>query len=241
VRGARTLLLVVLLGGGVAGGWASIAVVERVQRDAAALLKVQRLPGIDTLRSAPPGIAAFALANDARLVALVRRQVPDWIALVKPAGAGKFANRVGLLLAGGGLLHGDRRAVVGGLALLEGNLMVGLAVDGAKEAFGRVRPNHPGPGRWFAAGDSFPSSHAAHAFLLATVLGATFDDPGSQRALWGLASGVALQRLKEGVHYPTDVLAGGALGWWIGRGLATGRGLAAPGRPVGGAGTSPTQ
>jgi len=58
---------------------------------------------------------------------------------------------------------------------------------------------------------SFPSGHAANAFMLATLLTALL-----QRRRWwlwyGLASLVALSRVYLGLHYPVDVLAGAALG-----------------------------
>lgn len=58
---------------------------------------------------------------------------------------------------------------------------------------------------------SFPSGHAANAFMLATLLAALL-----RRGLWplwyGLASLVALSRVYLGLHYPGDVLAGATLG-----------------------------
>jgi membrane-associated phospholipid phosphatase len=206
--------------------WGVCAGVGQVRRDLASLVRIHGLPSLDG-RVRVPDAVALAIANDARIVALARRQFPDWVEDFKPLGAGKLANEIGLMLVGGGLLHGDRRAVVGGLTLLEGNLIVGVVIDGAKAAFGRVRPNHPGPGRWFAGGTSFPSSHTTHAFLIASVLSTTFDEPESRDVFWWLAVGVALQRLHEGVHYPTDVIAGGALGWWIGDRLCLAHGLVA--------------
>jgi undecaprenyl-diphosphatase len=56
---------------------------------------------------------------------------------------------------------------------------------------------------------SFPSAHASTSFaaaLLYSRLGV--DAP----ALYALASGLSLSRLYLGVHYPSDVLAGAALG-----------------------------
>ncbi|MDP1655913.1 MAG: phosphatase PAP2 family protein [Hylemonella sp.] len=61
------------------------------------------------------------------------------------------------------------------------------------------------------ANSSFPSGHAANAFMLATLLTALLRR--GLRPLWyGLASLVALSRVYLGLHYPGDVLAGAALG-----------------------------
>jgi membrane-associated phospholipid phosphatase len=214
---AAALVLVLIV-------WGTVAAVGRVTRDLESMVGAGELPSLD--RSVRvPAFVGLAIADDARIVALARRQLPDWIETFKPLGAGKLANQVALTLVGGGLTHGDRRAVIGGLTLLEGNAVLGVAVDAVKAGFGRVRPNHPGPGRWFAGGDSFPSSHTAHACLLASVLSATLDEPEWRGVFRALAFAVALQRLHEGVHYPTDVLAGGALGCRIGERLAAAHGL----------------
>jgi membrane-associated phospholipid phosphatase len=219
-------ILVLVFAVAAAAGLAAVATVQRVRGDCDALVRLDHLPTLEQ-RAQLPALVGFAIANDARVVELVRLQLPAWIGAFKPLGAGKLANVIGLTLVGGGLMHGNRRAVLGGVTLLEGNMILGVAVDGLKDSFGRVRPNHRGPGRWFAGGTSFPSSHTAHAFLMATVLSTTFDEPESRDVFWWLAVGVALQRLHEGVHYPTDVIAGGALGWWIGDRLCLAHGLVA--------------
>jgi membrane-associated phospholipid phosphatase len=201
----------------------------QLERDAAALVTVSGPLPKDRL-ALGLGLVELAASDETRWVALARQELPGWIDSFKPLGAGRTANIVGASLLANGLVRRERRSMIGGLTLLEGNLILGVVVDVSKQAFGRVRPNHPGPGRWFAGGDSFPSSHAAHAFLIASVLGATLEEPESQWIIFAMASGVALQRLHEGVHYPTDVLAGGALGWWIGHRLSVSHGLV--GRPV---------
>jgi undecaprenyl-diphosphatase len=57
---------------------------------------------------------------------------------------------------------------------------------------------------------SFPSGHAVNAFMLAALLAEWFRRKGY--AFYGLAVLIALSRLYLGVHYPSDVLAGGLLG-----------------------------
>ncbi|WEH36749.1 phosphatase PAP2 family protein [Streptomyces sp. AM 4-1-1] len=80
---------------------------------------------------------------------------------------------------------------------------------------------------------SFPSGHAASAAAFAT--GVALESKGWGAAVAPLAVAVAASRVYTGVHYPSDVLAGAALG--IGaafalRGVVPTRGqLPAPGRP----------
>jgi len=80
---------------------------------------------------------------------------------------------------------------------------------------GRTRPFHawtsialfiPPP----SAAGSFPSSHAATAFAMATAL--AFADKRLAIIGFIVAVLVAFGRIAAGVHYPSDVIAGAALG-----------------------------
>jgi undecaprenyl-diphosphatase len=57
---------------------------------------------------------------------------------------------------------------------------------------------------------SFPSGHTLHAIAFSVV--ATAHAPQLAWVVWPFAGLVALSRLVLGLHYPSDVLAGGALG-----------------------------
>jgi len=62
---------------------------------------------------------------------------------------------------------------------------------------------------------SFPSGHTAAAFVMVTVLSAFA--PLLSMLLLPLAIGIGFSRMYLGVHYPTDVLAGAALGLMSGK------------------------
>jgi undecaprenyl-diphosphatase len=66
---------------------------------------------------------------------------------------------------------------------------------------------------------SFPSGHSAAAVAFAT--GASAELPGLALALFPLAGIVAYSRVHTGVHYPSDVAAGAAIG--LGSGVLAAR------------------
>jgi len=122
---------------------------------------------------------------------------------------------VGFLVVG--TATGDRAVFETGLLLAAAQLTtLGLTVT-LKEMTGRQRPfesladvhvKH----RWSAAGSSFPSGHTSQAFAIATVFSLKFPK-GSvivPALLW--ASAIGYGRIFLGVHYPSDVVGGMAVG-----------------------------
>ncbi|MEU3658426.1 phosphatase PAP2 family protein [Streptomyces sp. NPDC032940] len=102
-------------------------------------------------------------------------------------------------------VDGTRRAAwLRGTALTAG---AHLASMGVKRVVRRPRPAHVQPLVRTAGRHSFPSSHATSAAAAAVVFGAL-----GVRAAWPLAAAVCVSRLVAGVHYPSDVAAGAALG-----------------------------
>jgi membrane-associated phospholipid phosphatase len=92
---------------------------------------------------------------------------------------------------------------------------VGLTY-GLKYTFDRQRPYEKYPGLITPIepedSPSFPSGHTAAAFSLATSLSITYPKwyVIAPSAAW--ACGVGLARINQGVHYPSDVLTGAAIG-----------------------------
>lgn len=66
--------------------------------------------------------------------------------------------------------------------------------------------------------DSFPSSHAANHFALATMLNLSWlkNRPRWQWLLLGWAASISLAQVYVAKHYPLDILVGGMLGVLIG-------------------------
>lgn len=201
------------------------AIWEQARKDATALVIVAHPPSATELGL---GLAALGLlaAGDKHLSLEGQRHLPGWLDHFNAGGEVGTTNLASAVLVGGGLLLGERRGTVAGLTLFEGNVLLDLVLNASKSAFGRARPNQPHAGDFRQGGDSFPSSHAAHAFMIATVLDAAVDRPAWRWVFYPLASGVALARIEGGVHFPTDVAVGGLLGWWIGHRLSVAHELA---------------
>jgi undecaprenyl-diphosphatase len=89
-----------------------------------------------------------------------------------------------------------------------------LCSTGVKLAIGRRRPVVEDLPQLMATptGLSFPSSHSTSSFAAARAYGRLLPSP----LLYGVAVPMALSRLYLGVHYPSDVLAGAALGTVLG-------------------------
>ncbi|MFF7792104.1 phosphatase PAP2 family protein [Streptomyces sp. NPDC007991] len=105
----------------------------------------------------------------------------------------------------GAAVDGRRRgAWLRGTALTAGAHLVSM---GVKRIVCRPRPAHIEPLVRTAGRHSFPSSHATSAAAAAVAFGAL-----GARAVPPLAAAVCVSRLVAGVHYPSDVAAGAALG-----------------------------
>lgn len=136
-------------------------------------------------------------------------------------GVTRAANYSRLWLALGGLLASfggkrGRHAARSGVVALA--LAAAVANGPAKLLVRRRRPL-PKLGRTLIAmprSTSFPSGHSATAFAFATATSREL--PAAAAALVPLAGAVSYSRVHTGVHYPSDVVAGVAIG--IGCGVA---------------------
>ncbi len=97
-------------------------------------------------------------------------------------------------------------------------LLTGIAVQILKHSFGRPRPDILGdlspytfvPFGFTRGWNAFPSGHSTTMGALALLAGRLF--PRLWPVAWGIALLVAISRVIVGKHYPSDVVAGLALG-----------------------------
>lgn len=112
-------------------------------------------------------------------------------------------------------LAAGKAGLVAALSMAVGALFGLLIYKGLKSVLVRERPfiSHPDIDCLTAPLDrySFPSGHTLHAVFFAVVASAWFPLLGP--ALFGFAALVALSRPVLGLHYPTDVVVGGLIGW----------------------------
>jgi len=109
---------------------------------------------------------------------------------------------------------GREIGVLGTETLLDSLIVVGVS----KEIFRRNRPDERNPGDFWGGGTSFPSGHSIQIWSIASLL----DHEYKHRRVVGitaysLAGIVSLARVAAQKHFASDVVAGGTMGWFIGR------------------------
>ena len=140
----------------------------------------------------------------------------------------KQVSRIGadyttLPLAGGFYLYGrlknDAKAretgVLGAEALLDSYIIVGIL----KVAAGRERPElEGGEGRFFKGQHGFPSGHSIMSWSFASLIAHEYA-PGKVTPIiaYSLATIVSASRFTARKHFASDIVAGGAMGWFIGK------------------------
>jgi membrane-associated phospholipid phosphatase len=109
---------------------------------------------------------------------------------------------------------GREIGVLGTESLLDSLIVAGVL----KEVFRRNRPDEKNPSDFWGGGTSFPSGHAIQIWAIASLL----DHEYKHKRIvgitaYGLAGTVSAARIAAQKHFASDVVAGGAMGWFIGR------------------------
>jgi len=153
----------------------------------------------------------------------ISRQVPDGPSQLKRSqnistfGTYTLAGVAGSAYLWGALTRNDHMRETG---LLAGEAAANSTVAAflLKNVTQRPRPlEGNGDGRFFQGGSSFPSEHSALAWSIASVVAHEYPGTLTKIAAYSLASAVTLTRVTGKEHFPSDVVVGSALGWYLGR------------------------
>ena len=124
-------------------------------------------------------------------------------------------------LLAGGLVFGDPEVRDTGRDAIEASILTGLLTNVVlKPTFGRERPTESEGAtvfQPFSSHASFPSGHTAQAFTVASVIAMRSDGWLVPTLSYTVASLVAVSRVYQQAHFPSDVLASAVLGTAVGR------------------------
>jgi undecaprenyl-diphosphatase len=127
-----------------------------------------------------------------------------------------------MILTGAGI-HDDTLRDAGRDSLQSEFFAAGIVTPLLKIAFGRARPNQNQGSHSFQPFDknfaSFPSGHATNAFAFATAVAGHYDGWVIPTIVYTVASGVAVSRVNDHVHFPSDVVAGALIGHAVAKGI----------------------
>ena len=118
-----------------------------------------------------------------------------------------------------GRKHHDARARETGVLIAEAAIDSTIVYAGLKTITQRARPadGHE-RSEFFDGGSSFPSGHSTQAWSAATIIAEEYHDRRSvQIAAYATATAVSFARFAGQKHYISDVIAGSALGFGIGK------------------------
>ena len=119
----------------------------------------------------------------------------------------------------GGKISDNPRAIETGVLSAEALTNALVVVQVIKLITRRERPDVDNArGHFFAGGSSFPSGHEIMSWSLATIVASEYSDIKIVPiASYALATIVGASRFGARKHFASDVLAGAAMGWFIGR------------------------
>ena len=113
----------------------------------------------------------------------------------------------------------DARARETGVLIAEASIDSMIVYATLKGVTQRARPADGAErSEFFDGGSSFPSGHSTQAWTMATIIASEYHDRRSvQIAAFATATAVSVARFSAQKHYLSDVVAGSALGYGIGK------------------------
>ncbi|HYL78238.1 MAG TPA: phosphatase PAP2 family protein [Bryobacteraceae bacterium] len=167
------------------------------------------------------GVTAALVATDHRTSRLLENSKGQvaWGNNISKIGAGYTLVPVVAGFYAFGAITDDPKAretgVLGTEALVDSVIVSSIL----KPIAGRNRPNAAKEdGQFFDGGASFPSGHAISSWALASVISYEYGHTKFVPIVaCGLASVVSVARFGARQHFASDIVAGGAMGWFIGR------------------------
>lgn len=173
------------------------------------------------------GIAAgigTAFAFDEDLQRFVRHHRSHAVTAISD-GVEPLGNEYAIGVVGAFYLTGeifkDPRAKATALDSISASVIAsGLVATSLKYGIGRARPSNK-QGAYdfepFSGNDSFCSGHTTEAFVLASVISDHYESTWVAFTAYSLAGMVGYARLNNNKHWSSDVLAGAALGTFVGK------------------------
>jgi membrane-associated phospholipid phosphatase len=164
-------------------------------------------------------VAAVSLASDTHISAALTKS-PSRVSksnTFSNYGVAAFGGVAGGAWVLGKITHDDHEQETG---LLAGEAAVdAVGVTSVLQfGFGRQRPTDgTGQGLFWKGGSSFPSDHSTAAWAVASVVAHEYPSTWTKLLAYGLASAVSASRVTGKDHFPTDVIAGAAIGWLVGQ------------------------
>ena len=124
----------------------------------------------------------------------------------------------GAFYAAGRFTHNAKARETGVLAA-EALIDTGCVTEVLKFSTQRPRPNSDhGSGEFWDGGSSFPSGHSSSVWALATVVGYEYaHNPWVKYGAFAAATAVSMSRYSGRNHFLSDIVAGGTIGFLIGR------------------------
>jgi membrane-associated phospholipid phosphatase len=163
--------------------------------------------------------SAFLVGSDTA----AETHLPKATATVSRAATASNAGMAALLGAGGGLflwgqIHQNEHQRETGFLAGEAAIDAYIDATAFKYVAGRERPFvGDGRGRFFQAGDSFPSDTSAVSWAAASVIAHEYPGPLTKLLAYGTAGAVSAARVVGHKHWVADAVLGSALGWYLGQ------------------------